>query len=196
MQRKTGTIRKDIMKNSKKTRFGVVDFALVDQGIPPLETVVYSYIKRFQRTKGPIWASIPYIAKDLRMSESSVQRYIKHLIKVGLFKQESKGLGRGRYLSTTPLKLIGDPSQPDKTPCQSDATPCQPDRGNPCQSDMLSKLSDRSYISEVKNRSDQSRQPQRKKQVVKVETKDDKNAYLEFKKSLLDKQVDYSDISD
>lgn len=148
MQRKTGTIRNDKMKSNKKTRFGVVDFALVDQGIPPLETVVYSYIKRFQRTKGPIWASIPYIARDLRMSESSIQRYIKHLIKVGLFKQESKGSGRGRCLSTTPVKLIRDPSQPDKTPCQSD-------RGNPCQSDMLSKLSDRSYISEVKNRSDQ-----------------------------------------
>lgn len=182
------------MKNSRKTRFGIVDFALVDQGIPPLETVVYSYIKRFQRTKGPIWASIPYIAKDLRMSESSVQRYIKHLIKVGLFKEESKGTGRGRYLSTTPIKLIGHPSQPDKTPCQTDANPCQSDRGNPCQSDMLSKLSDRSYISEVKNRSDQSRQPQRKKQAAKVETEDDKDAYLKFKKSLLKKQIDYSDV--
>lgn len=182
------------MKNNKKTRWGIVDFALVDQGIPPLETMVYSYVKRFQRTKGPIWASIPYIAKDLRMSESSVQRYIKHLIKVGLFKEESKGTGRGRYLSTTPVKLLGHPSQPDKTPCQSDANPCQPDRGNPCQSDMLSKLSDRSYISEVKNRSDQSRQPQLKKQVAKVETQDDKDAYLEFKKSLLAKQADYNDV--
>lgn len=184
------------MKRTKKTRWGVVDFALVDQGIPALETMVYSYIKRFQRTKGPIWASIPYIAKDLRMSESSVQRYIRHLIKVGLFKEESKGNGRGRYLTATPVKLTRDPCQPDTTPCQIDANPCQPDRGNPCQSDMLSKLSDRSYISEDKYRSEQSIPAKADKETLKTRLAAEKEDYLNFKKSLLKQPSQYDDIPD
>ena len=134
------------MKNhTKKTRWGIVDYDLVDQGIPILETVVYSYIKRYQRHRGPVWASIPHMARDLRMSESSVQRYIKHLLKVGLLKNSVKG--RGRYLTVNDVKLT-------KTPVKLTNDPCQSDINDPCQIDMLPKLDHRSYIPISNNRSD------------------------------------------
>ncbi len=154
--------KRNIMKNNtKKTRWGIVDYDLVDQGIPILETIVYSYIKRYQRNRGSVWASIPHIAKDLRMSESSVQRYIKHLLKVGLLKDSVKG--RGRYLTVTHVKLT-------ETPVKLTDDPCQSDMNDPCQIDMLPKLDHRSYIPISNNRSDINTKTKPKTGVVKGES--------------------------
>lgn len=143
------------MKHTKKTRWGVADFDLVDKGIPILETIVYTYIKRFEKNKGPVWASIPHIARDVRMSESSVQRHIKHLLEVGLLKHKVKG--RGRYLSAIPIKLTRINNVKLTTiPVKLTADSCQSDMNDPCQSDMLPKLDYRCYQPKLNNRESSS----------------------------------------
>lgn len=92
------------MKDSKKHRIGIVDFRLVDQGLSHLEALVYQYVQRFEKNKRPCFASIPYIAAELRLSEPSTKRYIKRLIKIGMLRETTKG--RGRYLNTTGIKTI------------------------------------------------------------------------------------------
>ena len=85
------------------------------------------------------------------MSESSVQRHIKHLLEVGLLKHEVKG--RGRYLSAIPVKLtrVNDVKL-TTTPVKLTTDPCQTDMSDPCQTDMLPKLDDRSYKPKLNNR--------------------------------------------
>lgn len=92
------------MKDTKKHRIGIVDFRLVDQGLSHLEALVYQYVQRFEKNKRPCFASIPYIAAELRLSEPSTKRYIKRLIKIGMLRETTKG--RGRYLNTTGIKTI------------------------------------------------------------------------------------------
>ena len=92
------------MKDIKKHRLGIVDFRLVDQGLSHLEALVYQYVQRFEKNKRPCFASIPYIAAELRLSEPSTKRYIQRLIKLGMLRETTKG--RGRYLNTTGIKMI------------------------------------------------------------------------------------------
>jgi len=91
------------MKHNKKHRLGIVDFALVDAGLSHQEAIVFSYVQRFERNRRKCFASIPHIAAELRFSECSTKRYIRRLITLGLLQQTTKG--RGRYLSTTGVKL-------------------------------------------------------------------------------------------
>jgi len=89
-------------ENNKKHRMGLVDFALVDQGLSHLEALIYQYVDRFQKNKRPCFASIPHIAAELRLPERSTQRYIRHLIELGFLRETVRG--RGRYLNTTNAK--------------------------------------------------------------------------------------------
>jgi predicted DNA-binding transcriptional regulator len=92
------------MHNTKKHRLGIVDFALVDLGLNHLEALIYQYVARFEKNKKPCFASIPHIAKELRLSEPSTKRYIQKLIKLGFLKQTDRG--RGRVLTTNGIKTI------------------------------------------------------------------------------------------
>ena len=94
------------MHNTKKHRLGIVDFALVDQGLSHLEALIFQYVQRFERNKKPCFASISHIAAELRLSEPSTKRYIQRLLKLGYLVQEKRG--RGRYLITNRIKLIGN----------------------------------------------------------------------------------------
>jgi hypothetical protein len=94
------------MHNTKKHRLGIVDFALVDQGLSHLEALIFQYVQRFERNKKPCFASISHIAAELRLSEPSTKRYIQRLLKLGFLVQEERG--RGRYLITNRIKLIGN----------------------------------------------------------------------------------------
>jgi len=116
-------------KNSKKKHWGIVDFDLVDQGVPHLAAMLYEYIVRFEQNKKVVYASIPYIAKNLRLSERTTQRYIRQLLSLGLLYETTQG--RTRYLQTTPAKL-----SPIHAKLTSD--PCQNGVNDPCQNGMLS----------------------------------------------------------
>lgn len=89
-------------EDNKKHRIGIVDFALVDQGLSHLEALVFQYVQRFEKNKRPCFASIPHISTELRLPERSTRRYIKRLIKLGFLCETVKG--RGRYLNTTKAK--------------------------------------------------------------------------------------------
>ncbi len=115
--------------NTTKKTWGIVDFNLVDQGVPHLEAMVFHYIARFERNKKIVYASIPYVAKNLRLSERSTQRYIRNLIKLGFLKETTEG--RTRYLQTTHAKLA-------PTPAKLAGDPCQNGVNDPCQIGMLS----------------------------------------------------------
>ncbi len=91
------------MEHTKKHRIGIVDFSLVDQGLSHLEALVYQYVQRFEKNKRPCFASIPYIASELRLSERSTKRHIKRLIAINMLRETTKG--RGRYLNTTGAKM-------------------------------------------------------------------------------------------
>ena len=89
-------------EDSKKHRIGIVDFALVDQGLSHLEALVFQYVQRFEKNKRPCFASIPHISAELRLPERTTRRYIKRLIELGFLRETVKG--RGRYLNTTKAK--------------------------------------------------------------------------------------------
>ena len=154
------------------------------------------------------------------MSESSVQRHIKHLLKVGLLKHKVKG--RGRYLSAIPVKLTRmNDVKLTATPVNLTIDPCQLDMNDPCQSDMLPKLDNRGYIPKLNNRETSSSKlvstglefykdvslVKDNPELAKVSNADDeareaheKAEYLRIKKELLSKAksepVDYSDLPD
>jgi hypothetical protein len=131
------------MKHIKLTQWGVVDFKLVDAGIPHLEAMVYQFIKKFERTHGPIHASIPYVAKH--------QRYIQHLIKLGLLKETKNQ--RGRFLETTHAKLAPLNSRQTGTPSHAKlAQPHAKVASGPMPNWHPIEVNDRSYISKLKNR--------------------------------------------
>lgn len=89
-------------EDNKKHRIGIVDFALVDQGLSHLEALVFQYVQRFEKNKRPCFASIPHISTELRLPERSTQRYIRRLIELGFLRETVRG--RGRYLNTTRAK--------------------------------------------------------------------------------------------
>jgi len=89
-------------EDSKKHRIGIVDFALVDQGLSHLEALVFQYVQRFEKNKRLCFASIPHISAELRLPERTTRRYIKRLIELGFLREAVKG--RGRYLNTTKAK--------------------------------------------------------------------------------------------
>lgn len=139
------------MKPIKLTKWGVVDFKLVEAGIPHLEAMVYQFIKKFERTHGPIHASIPYVAKHLRMSPRSVQRHIQHLVKVGLLKETKNQ--RGRFLETTHAKLAPLNSCQTGTPPHAKLAQTHAKLASgPMPNWHPIEVNDRSYISKLKNR--------------------------------------------
>ena len=99
--------RNSMAINSKKHRVGIVDFTLVDAGLSHLEALVFQYVQRFERNKRPCFASIPYIATELRLPERTTRRYIKRLIKLKFLRETTKG--RGRYLNTNAARTTPIP---------------------------------------------------------------------------------------
>jgi len=71
------------MDNNKKHQFSIVDLSLVDQGLEHFEAMIVAYVIGWEKSTGLCCAGIPHIAKDLRLSERSVRRYIKRLIVLG-----------------------------------------------------------------------------------------------------------------
>ena len=93
------------MDNNKKHQFSIVDLSLVDQGLEHFEAMIVAYVIGWEKSTGLCCAGIPHIAKDLRLSERSVRRYIKRLIVLGYLSETMTG--RSRQLHAIAAKLAG-----------------------------------------------------------------------------------------
>jgi hypothetical protein len=93
------------MKRTSKNRWAVVELVFCDgdEGLSYEEAGVLHYIAKFEKRNGPVYASLPHISKDTRISERSVQRHIRKLIKLDFLHE--KTTGRGRYLTANHAKM-------------------------------------------------------------------------------------------
>lgn len=98
------------MRNhTKKKPFVIVYLDLVENGLTYEEAALIRYVERFEASNKPCFASIPYIAKDLRLSERSIRRHLKRLIDLEYLS--ATGKGRGRYLNTNAAKMATNTGQ-------------------------------------------------------------------------------------
>lgn len=97
------------MKNNRKRPFVVVYLDLVTLGLSYEEAALIRYVERFEKSGKPCFASIPYIAKDLRLTERTIRRHLKHLINLEYLR--ATGKGRGRYLNTKAAKMATNTGQ-------------------------------------------------------------------------------------
>ena len=66
-----------------------LDF-LYESEISHRAVAVYLYLAERANKQGECWPSIPTIAEDLKISESTVRRAVKELKKAGLLKTEQR----------------------------------------------------------------------------------------------------------
>ena len=66
-----------------------LDF-LYEREISHRAVVVYLYLADRANKQGECWPSMPTIAEDLKISESTVRRAVKELKKAGLLKTEQR----------------------------------------------------------------------------------------------------------
>lgn len=97
------------MKNNRKRPFVVVYLDLVDSGLSYEEAALIRYVERFEKSHKPCFASIPYIAKDLRLAERSIRRNLRRLIDLEYLR--ASGKGRGRYLNINAAKMAANTGQ-------------------------------------------------------------------------------------
>jgi hypothetical protein len=91
------------MKDISKNRWAVVELAFCDEGLSYEEAGVLHYIAKFEKRKGPVYAGLSRIAQDTRISERSVQRHIRKLIRLNFLHE--KTTGRSRYLTANHAKM-------------------------------------------------------------------------------------------
>lgn len=94
-----------MVKHNKKRPFVIVYLDLVENGLTYEEAAIIRYVERFERSNKPCFASIPYIAKDLRLAERTIRRHLRRLIDLEYLR--ATGKGRGRYLNTNAAKMAG-----------------------------------------------------------------------------------------
>ena len=98
-----------MVKHNKKRPFVIVYLDLVESGLTYEESAIIRYVERFEQSHKPCFASIPYIAKDLRLSERTIRRHLRRLIDLEYLK--TIGKGRGRYLNTNSAKMATNTGQ-------------------------------------------------------------------------------------
>lgn len=98
-----------MVKHNKKRPFVIVYLDLVESGLTYEESAIIRYVERFEQSQKPCFASIPYIAKDLRLSERTIRRHLRRLIDLEYLK--TIGKGRGRYLNTNSAKMATNTGQ-------------------------------------------------------------------------------------
>jgi hypothetical protein len=206
------------MKRTSKNRWAVVELAFCDGdvGLSYEEAGVLHYIAKFAKRNGPVYASLPHISKDTRISERSVQRHIRRLIKLDFLHE--KTTGRSRYLTANHAKmasivaasLASNDAKVASTNAKMASTHAKM-APNPCQNGMLhievpieanyrkeSIDPALSFYKELGLVKDKSEPPKLSDAEEKARKEREKAEYLEFKKSLLSKvnvePVDYSDV--
>lgn len=98
-----------------KSKFIIVDLSLIDSGLTYEQAAIVAYIKRWE---GNCFASLAYIAHDLRLSETSTKRHIKRLLSDRILLEIPKG--RGRVLAVNETELgQNDPGQNGPHPGQN-----------------------------------------------------------------------------
>lgn len=98
-----------MVKHNKKRPFVIVYLDLVENGLTYEEAALIRYVERFEESNKPCFASIPYIAKDLRLAERTIRRHLRRLIDLEYLR--ATGKGRGRYLNTNAAKMATNSGQ-------------------------------------------------------------------------------------
>lgn len=91
------------MEDTSINRWAVVELAFCDVGLSYEEAGLLHYVAKFEKNKGPVFAGLARISKDTRISERSVQRHIRKLIKLDFLHERTTG--RGRYLTANHAKM-------------------------------------------------------------------------------------------
>ena len=91
------------MEDISINRWAVVELAFCDAGLSYEEAGLLHYIAKFEKNKGPVFAGLARISKDTRISERSVQRHIRKLIKLDFLQERTTG--RSRYLTANHAKM-------------------------------------------------------------------------------------------
>ena len=177
------------MDNNKKNQWAIVQLHLVDRGLTYEQAALFHFIAKFEQKSGPVYASIPYIATQMRLSDRSVQRHIRTLIKLKFLKESSNG--RNRWLSVNDAKLAGThaklaPIHAKLAPYDAKLAP------DACQNGMLfTEGSTEDLFTENKFTEDYVQKiPSTDQRVTGKDAVLDKEAYQEFKKSLLARGLD------
>ena len=211
------------MKGTSKNRWAVVELAFCDgdKGLSYEEAGVLHYIAKFEKSNGPVYASLPHISKDTRISERSVQRHIRKLIKLDFLHE--KTTGRSRYLTTnhakmasivaasravTDAKLASTDAKMASTHAKLASHPCQNGMlyiEGSIEDNLLKESIDPEYAYNALE-SDKDLELSKSEPNHPVTAKEDsdeareREKYLEFKKAILLKAKieasDYSDIPD
>lgn len=98
-----------MVKHNKKRPFVIVYLDLVENGLTYEESAIIRYVERFEQSQKPCFASIPYIAKDLRLAERTIRRHLRRLINLKYLR--ATGKGRGRYLNINAAKMAANRGQ-------------------------------------------------------------------------------------
>jgi hypothetical protein len=142
----------------------------------PEAAILIAYVKEYETQNKECFASRPYIAKQLGISETTLHRLFQRLTKLGHLSITRDG--NKRFLHTNKLfKTNGQAVQNEQAKLfkmNSQAVQIEHIQRNTLQINSYKETQDKELLA---------------KQLA-VE----KEAYLNFKKSLLNKQIDYSDV--
>ena len=88
----------------------VIDDYAAEMGA--IGVAVYAVLQRYaDRTTGQCWPSVPTMAATLNLSPRCVQKYLRHLARLGLIDIASRRAADGDHTSN--LYTVHDPTQPE-----------------------------------------------------------------------------------
>jgi predicted transcriptional regulator len=144
----------------------------------PEAAILIAYVKEYETQNKECFASRPYIAKQLGISETTLHRLFQRLTKLGHLSITRDG--KKRFLHTSKLfKMNSQAVQNEQArvfKMNSQAVQNEHIQRNTLQINSYKETQD--------------------KELLARKLAAEKKAYLEFKKSLLSKRVDYSDLPD
>lgn len=163
-------------KVPKNTSFYKLNKQLLRE-VGPEAAILIAYIQEYEAQSKECFASRPYIAKQLGISETTLHRLFQRLTKSGhisITRDKNK-----RFLHTPRLFKMNTAA-------------VQNEQGEVFK--MNSKGVQNEHIQRNTLQINQSYKKTQDKELLAKQAATDKEAYLKFKKSLLGKQVDYSDL--
>ncbi len=149
-----------MVKHNKKRPFVIVYLDLVENGLTYEESAIVRYVERFEQSQKPCFASIPYIAKDLRLAERTIRRHLRRLIDLEYLR--ATGKGRGRYLNINAAKMAGMSAANLATNTGQIVTDCG--QNGRCDTGQNGRLSNSIMINSNINNTDQ--------ELLNIETQD------------------------
>ena len=164
-------------KIPKSTSFYKLNKQLLRE-LGPEAAILIAYVKEYETQNKECFASRPYIAKQLGISETTLHRLFQRLTKSGHLSITRDG--NKRFLHTSKLFKTNNQA------VQNEQARVFKMNSQAVQNEHIQRNT--LQINSYKETQD--------KELLAKNLAAEKEAYLNFKKSLLSKQVDYSDLPD